>query len=108
MFLPTQDPGTKQSVEEFRSRLGQRWLDGDLELRDLRKRLGIRLGWGGRALGLGFVVLVGVGGFLAIAGWAGLKLAAEEGDFSLLEPYTLIPLAVWCGLVWYVLRRFRT
>ena len=108
VFLPTQDPGTKQLVEEFRSRLGQRWLDGDLELRDLRKRLGIRLGWGGRALGLGFVVLVGVGGFLAIAGWAGLKLAAEEGDFSLLEPYTLIPLAVWCGLVWYVLRRFRT
>jgi hypothetical protein len=108
VFLPRQDPGTEQLVEEFRSRLGQRWLDGDPELRDLRKRLGIRLGWRGRALGSGFVVLVGVGGFLAIAGWAGLKLAAEEGDLSLLESYTLIPLAVWCGLVWYVLRRFRT
>ena len=107
VFLPTQDPGTERLVEEFRSRLGRRWFDGDLELRDLRKQLGLRLGWGGRALGLGFVVLIGVGGFLAIVGWAGLIRAAEEGDLSLLEPYTVIPLALWCGLVWYVLRRFR-
>ena len=108
VFLPTQDPGTERLVEEFRSRLGERWFVGDLELRDLRKQLGIKLGWGGRALGLGFVVLIGVGGLLAIAGWAGLIRAAEEGDLSLLEPYTVIPLALWCGLVWYVLRRFRT
>ena len=107
VFLPTQDPGTERLVEEFRSRLGRRWFDGDPELRDLRKQLGLRLGWGGRALGLGFVVLIGVGGFLAIVGWAGLIRAAEEGDLSLLEPYTVIPLALWCGLVWYVLRRFR-
>lgn len=107
VFLPTQDPGTERLVEEFRSRLGRRWFDGDPELRDLRKQLGLRLGWGGRALGLGFVVLIGVGGFLAIVGWVGLIRAAEEGDLSLLEPYTVIPLALWCGLVWYVLRRFR-
>ena len=107
VFLPTQDPGTQRLVQEFRSRLGQRWFDGDLELRDLGKQLGIKLGWGGRALGLGFVVLIGVGGLLAIAGWAGLIRAAKEGDLALLEPYTVIPLALWCGLVWYVLRRFR-
>jgi hypothetical protein len=108
VFLPTEDQGTERLVEELRSRLGNRWLDGDLELRGLRKRLGIRLGWGGRALGFGFVVLVGVGGLLAIAGWAGLIRAAEDGDLSLLKPYTLIPLALWCGLVWYLLRRIRT
>jgi hypothetical protein len=62
---------------------------------------------GGRALGLVFVVVVGVGGLLAIVGWAGLIRAAEEGDFSLLQAYTLIPLALWCVLVWYLLRRFR-
>lgn len=107
VFLPTQDPGTERLVEEFRSRLGQRWFDRDLELRELRKQLGIRLGWGGRALGFGFVVLVGVGGLLAIAGWAGLIRVAKEGDFSLLHAYTLIPLALWCVFVWYLLRRFR-
>jgi hypothetical protein len=107
VFLPTEDQGTERVVEEFRSRLGNRWLDGDLELRDLRRQLGIRLGWAGRALGFGFVVLIGVGGLLAIAGWAGLIRAATEGDFSLLQPYTLIPLALWCVFVWYLLRRFR-
>ncbi|MGH3063235.1 MAG: hypothetical protein ACRDMK_02755 [Gaiellaceae bacterium] len=107
VFLPTQDPGTERLVEEFRSRLGQRWFDRDLDLRDLRKQVGIGLGWGGRALGLVFVVVVGVGGLLAIVGWAGLIRAAEEGDFSLLQAYTLIPLALWCVLVWYLLRRFR-
>jgi hypothetical protein len=107
VFLPTQDPGTERLVEEFRSRLDQRWFDRDLELRDLRKQLGIRLGLGGRALGFGFVVLIGVGGLLAIAGWAGLIRAAREGDFSLLQAYTLIPLALWCVFVWYLLRRFR-
>ena len=108
VFLPTEDPGTQRLVGEFRNRLGDRWLDGDWELMDLWKRLGIRVGWGGRALGAAFVVVVGVGGFLAIAGWAGVKLAWEEGDFSLLRFYTLIPLAAWCVLVWFVFRRFRS
>jgi hypothetical protein len=108
VFAPTDDPGTQQLVDEFRTRLGERWLDGDWELMDLRKRLGIRVGWRGRAVGIAFVVVVGIGGLLAVAGWAGLLRAWGEGDFSLLRPYTLVPLALWCAFVWYALRRLRS
>jgi hypothetical protein len=65
----------------------------------------MRTSWGGRLIGLVFVILVGVGEFLGVAGWAGLKAAWEEGDVSLLEPYTLIPLLLWAIAVWYLIRR---
>lgn len=61
-------------MEELRIRLGERWLDGDWELMELRKRLGIRLGLRGGGLAVAFVV-VGIGGLLAVAGWAGLVRA---------------------------------
>jgi hypothetical protein len=74
---------------------------------ELRKRLGIRLGLRGGVLAVAFVVIVGVGGLLAVAGWAGLVRARGEGDFSLVRPYTLVPLALWCAFAWYALRRLR-
>ena len=61
VFLPMQDEGTTRLLEELRSRLGERWLDGEWDLQELRKRLGIRFGWGGRLLGVGFVLVIGVG-----------------------------------------------
>ena len=107
VFLPFDDPGTREVVDELRTRLGQRWLEGDWELGALRSRLGLRLGIRGGALGVAFVLIVAVGGFLAILGWAGIVSAAREGDTSLLRPYTIIPLVLWLVAVWYVLRRFR-
>jgi hypothetical protein len=108
VFLPIEDPGTQCLVEELRTRLGELWLDGDWEMMELRKRLGIRLGLRGGALAVAFVVLVGIGGLLGVAGWAGLVRAWGEGDFSLLRPYTLVPLALWCAFAWYALRRLRS
>jgi hypothetical protein len=108
VFLPMDDPGTQRLVAELRTRLGERWLDGDWELMELRKRLGMRLGLRGGGLAVAFVVVVAIGGLLAVAGWAGLVAAWGEGDFSLLRPYTLVPLALWCAFVWYALRRLRS
>ena len=108
MFLPVEDPGTLRLVEELRTRLAERWLGGDWELMELRKRLGIRLGRRGGGVALAFVVVVAVGGVLAVAGWGGLVRAWGEGDFSLLRPYTLVPLALWCVFAWYALRRLRS
>jgi hypothetical protein len=108
VFLPTDDPGTQRLVAELRTRLGERWLDGDWELMELRRRLGIRLGLRGGGLAVAFVVVVTIGGLLAVAGWAGLVGAWGEGDFSLLRPYTLVPLALWCAFAWYALRRLRS
>lgn len=71
----------------------------------LRRDLGMRTTWLGRLLGLLFVIVVGVGGLLAIAAWAGIKAAWEEGDFALLKPVTLIALTVWVVTIWYLLRR---
>jgi hypothetical protein len=108
VFLPADDPGTQRLVEELRIRLGERWLYGDWELMELRKRLGIRLGLRGGGLAGAFVTVVAIGGLLAVAGWAGLVQAWGEGDFSLLRPYTLVPLALWCAFAWYALRRLRS
>jgi len=108
VFLPTDDPGTQRLVAELRTRLGERWLDGDWELTALRKRLGVRFGVRGAALAVAFVVVVAIAGLLAVAGWAGLVAAWGEGDFSLLRPYTLVPLALWCAFAWYALRRLRS
>ena len=108
VFLPEGDSATQQLVTEFRARLGERWLDGDWDVNALRKRLGIRTGWRGRALAVALVVVFGVGGFLAIAGWAGLLRAWQEGDTSLLRAYTLVPLVLWCAFVWYAVRRLRS
>jgi hypothetical protein len=103
--LPVDDPGTRALVSELRARLGSRWLEGDHDMMALRRELGMRTSWGGRLIGLVFVILVGVGGFLAVAGWAGIKAAWEEGDLSLLQPYTLIPLLLWAIAAWYLIRR---
>ncbi|HET9322393.1 MAG TPA: hypothetical protein VFO03_00825 [Gaiellaceae bacterium] len=108
MFLAVEDPGTQRLVEELRSRLAERWLDGDWELMELQKRLGIRLGRRGGGLALVFVVVVAVGGLLAVAGWGSLARAWGEGHFSLLRPYALVPLALWCVFAWYALRRLRS
>ena len=107
VFLPRDDAGSLQLRDELSTRLGGRWLGDEWELGELRCRLGVRVGWRGRTLGALFVVVVGVGGFLAVAGWAGIVAAVREEDFSLLRPYTLVPLALWLLLVWYLLRRFR-
>jgi hypothetical protein len=103
--LPVDDPGTQAVVSELRARLGSRWREDTRDMTALRRELGMRTSWGGRLIGLVFVILVGVGGFLGVAGWAGLKAAWEEGDVSLLEPYTLIPLLLWAIAVWYLIRR---
>ncbi len=103
--LPVDDPGTEALLAELRERLGSRWRDEVQEMKILRRDLGMRTTWPGRLLGLMFVILVGVGGLLAIAAWAGVKAAWEEGDFSLLQPVTLIALALWVVTVWYLLRR---
>jgi hypothetical protein len=103
--LPTDDPGTQALVSELRERLGSRWREDTRDMMAMRKELGMRTSWGGRLIGLLFVVLVGVGGLLAVAGWAGIKAAWEEGDLSLLQPYTLIPLVLWAIAVWYLIRR---
>ena len=107
VFLPTDDAGSPQLLDELSARLGERWLGDDWELGELRRRLGVRLGWRGRTLGALLVVVVGLVGFLAVAGWAGIVAAVRDEDFSLLRPYTLVPLALWLLFVWYVLRRFR-
>jgi hypothetical protein len=107
VFLPLDDPGTTELVDELRTRLGERWLEGDWELGELRSGLGLRLGLRDGALGVAFVLIVAVGGSLAILGWAGVVSAARDGDASLLRPYTIIPLVLWLLAVWYVLRRFR-
>ena len=104
---PLDDPGTTELVDGLRTRLGERWLEGDWELGELRSRLGLRLGLRGGALGIAFVLIVAVGGSVAILGWAGVVSAARDGDASLLRPYTIIPLVLWLVAVWYVLRRFR-
>jgi hypothetical protein len=103
--LPTDDSGTQAFVAELRERLGSRWRQDTRDMMTLRRELGMRTSWGGRLIGLLFVILVGVGGFLAVAGWAGIKGAWEEGDLSLLQPYTLIPLVLWPLAVWYLIRR---
>jgi hypothetical protein len=74
---------------------------------ELRKRLGIRLGLRSGGLAVAFVVVFGIGGLLAVAGWAVVR-AWGEGDFSLLRPYTVVPLALWCAFAWYALRRLRS
>ena len=107
VFLPTDDEGSIQLLDELSTRLGGRWLGDEWELGELRHRLGVTLGRRGRTLGALFVVIVGLGGFLAVVGWAGILAAVRDGDFSLLRPYTLIPLAAWLVFVWYVLRRLR-
>ncbi len=103
--LPVDDPGTQALLAELRKRLGSRWRGDAQELKTLRTDLGMRTTWPGRLLGLLFVIVVAVGGLLAIAAWAGVKAAWEEGDFALLQPVSLIALALWVVTVWYLLRR---
>jgi hypothetical protein len=103
--LPVDDSGTQAVLSEFRARLGSRWHGESQDMMALRRELGMRTSWGGQLIGFLFVILVGVGGLLAVAGWAGIKAAWEEGDLSLLEPYTLIPLLLWGMAVWYLIRR---
>jgi hypothetical protein len=105
VFLPSSDPGTQSLVAELRNRLGSRWQSETTDLNTLRKELGLRTSWAGRLLGLVFVVVVAVGGFLAMAAWAGIKAAWEDGDFSLLQPVTLGALTLWAVGVWYLVRR---
>ena len=105
--LPVDDPGTRALVSELRARLGARWRGDAWEMSTLRHELGMRTSWSGRVLGPLFVIVVVAGGLLAIAAWAGIKAAWEEGDVSLLRPYTVIPLVLWVIVVWYLLRRLR-
>ncbi|HEU5113551.1 MAG TPA: hypothetical protein VFU96_09545, partial [Acidimicrobiia bacterium] len=80
--LPIDDPGTETVIAELRTRLGDRWHHDTQDMEELRKDLRMRTSWSGRLVGLLFVILVGIGGFLAIAAWAGVKAFWDEGDLS--------------------------
>ena len=105
VWLPIRDAGTESVLAELESRLGDRWRGDTQDMGKLRKELRMRTSWGGRLIGLVFVVVVVVGGFLAIAAWVGVKAFWEEGDLSLIRPYTVIPLLLWAIAVWYLVRR---
>jgi hypothetical protein len=95
IWLPSADAGTGALLDAVGGRLGSAWRGGEWDYRALRRELGARDPRRYAVLGLLFAVAIALLVFPAIAGWDALK----DGDLGELGPATLIPLAIWLGLV---------
>lgn len=105
--LPIGDPAATTIVDELRARLGPRWLDGEHDLGQLKKRLGARTPVWYRLLGIVFVVGIAVLVPFVLLAAGTIRDAIEDLDPSSVELWMPLVLALWLALVGALLWRVR-
>ncbi|MGH2456590.1 MAG: hypothetical protein ACRDHD_10095 [Candidatus Limnocylindria bacterium] len=109
VFLPLQDPGTQALAAAIRRGIGSGWVDGEHELLELRRRLGVSYpGWFG-PVGFAAFFVVGMALLLpAMAGFVAIAMALDEGrpeNIGQIHPISWVAMVAWIVFVGWVLIR---